>query len=64
MPACRARRAGGALLLSDGGARASREYDAEGRVVGIDVLLVSDLPGANPMELAYQVLRERAEKAA
>lgn len=40
------------------------DYDAEGRVVGIEILFVSDLPDANPMELAYRILRERAEKAA
>jgi hypothetical protein len=33
-------------------------------VVGIEVLFVSDLPDANPMELAYRILREGAEKAA
>ena len=40
------------------------DFDAEGRVVGIEVLFVSDLPDANPMELAYRILREGAERAA
>lgn len=40
------------------------DFDGEGRVVGIEVLFVSDLPDANPMELAYRILREGAEKAA
>jgi uncharacterized protein YuzE len=40
------------------------DFDGEGRVVGIEVLFVSDLPDANPLELAYRILREGAEKAA
>jgi uncharacterized protein YuzE len=40
------------------------DFDGEGRVVGVEVLFVSDLPDANPMELAYRILREGAEKAA
>jgi uncharacterized protein YuzE len=40
------------------------DFDAEGRVVGVEVLFVSALPDANPMELAFKVYRERAEEAA
>lgn len=40
------------------------DFDGEGRVVGIEVLFVSDLPDANPLELAYRILRDGAEKAA
>ena len=40
------------------------DFDAEGRVVGVEVLFVSSLPDANPMELAFKVYRERAEAAA
>jgi uncharacterized protein YuzE len=40
------------------------DFDGEGRVVGIEVLFVSDLPDANPLELAYRILREGGEKAA
>jgi uncharacterized protein YuzE len=40
------------------------DFDADGRIVGIEVLFVSDLPDANPMELAYRILKEGAEKAA
>jgi uncharacterized protein YuzE len=60
------------LRLSDGPAETSEEaapnvvldFDAEGRVVGIELLFVSELPDANPMELAFKVYRERAEEAA
>jgi hypothetical protein len=31
--------------------------------VGIEVLFVSTLPDANPMELAFKVYRERTEEA-
>ncbi|MGH6945202.1 MAG: DUF2283 domain-containing protein [Geminicoccaceae bacterium] len=40
------------------------DFDAEGRVIGIEVLFVSELPDANPMELAFKVYRERADAAA
>jgi uncharacterized protein YuzE len=40
------------------------DFDAEGRVVGIEILFLSDLPDANPMELAYRILKDSAEKAA
>ena len=40
------------------------DFDAEGRVVGVEVLFVSTLPDANPMELAFKVYRERTEEAA
>ncbi|MGH6899434.1 MAG: DUF2283 domain-containing protein [Geminicoccaceae bacterium] len=40
------------------------DFDAEGRVVGIEMLFVSELPDVNPMELAFRVHRERAEAAA
>ena len=40
------------------------DFDTDGRVVGIEILFVSDLPDANPMELAYRILKEGAEKAA
>jgi uncharacterized protein YuzE len=40
------------------------DFDFEGRVVGVEVLFVSSLPDANPMELAFNVYRERAEAAA
>jgi uncharacterized protein YuzE len=40
------------------------DFDAKGRVVGVEVLFVSSLPDANPMELAFKVYRERAEAAA
>lgn len=60
------------LRLSDGAVDSSEEvgpnvvldFDAEGRVVGIEVLFVSELPDANPMELAFKVHREHAERAA
>ncbi|MGH6919330.1 MAG: DUF2283 domain-containing protein [Geminicoccaceae bacterium] len=60
------------LRLSDSPVETSEEvapnvvldFDGEGRVVGIEVLFVSELPDANPMELAFKVYRERAEKAA
>jgi uncharacterized protein YuzE len=29
------------------------DFDAEGRVVGIEMLFVSELPDINPMELAF-----------
>jgi uncharacterized protein YuzE len=38
------------------------DFDAEGRVVGIEVLFVSDLPDANPMKLAYRILREASRR--
>ena len=40
------------------------DFDAEGRVVGIEMLFVSELPEVNPMELAFRVRREGAEAAA
>ena len=40
------------------------DFDADGRVVGIEVLFVSELPDANPMELAFKIHRERTEEAA
>jgi uncharacterized protein YuzE len=42
------------------------DFDAEGRVVGIEVLFVSELPDANPMELAFRVYggRKPATEAA
>jgi uncharacterized protein YuzE len=51
------------LRLSDAAVETSEEvapnvvldFDAEGRVVGIEVLFVSELPDANPMELAFRV---------
>jgi len=60
------------LRLSDGPVETSEEvapdvvldFDAEGRVVGMEVLFVSELPDANPMGLAFKVYRERAEEAA
>jgi uncharacterized protein YuzE len=60
------------LRLSDASIESSEEvapniildFDAEGRVVGIEVLFVSTLPDANPMELAFKVYRERTEEAA
>ena len=60
------------LRLSDAAVESSEEvapnvvldFDAEGRVVGVEVLFVSKLPDANPMELAFKVHREQAERAA
>ncbi len=60
------------LRLSDGAVESSEEvapnvildFDIEGRVIGIEVLFVSELPDANPMELAFKVHREQAEHAA
>jgi uncharacterized protein YuzE len=40
------------------------DFDAEGRVVGVEMLFVSELPNVNPMELAFRVCRERAEAVA
>jgi uncharacterized protein YuzE len=40
------------------------DFDAEGRVVGIEMLFVSALPDVNPMGLAFRVRREGAEAAA
>jgi len=40
------------------------DFDTEGRVVGVEMLFVSTLPDANPMELAFKVYRQRAEAAA
>ena len=40
------------------------DFDAEGRAIGIEVLFVSELPDANPLELAFKVHRERSEEAA
>ena len=40
------------------------DFDAEGRVVGIEVLFVSELPDANPMDLAFKFHRARTEEAA
>jgi uncharacterized protein YuzE len=39
------------------------DFHAEGRVVGVEMLFVSELPDVNPMELAFRVRRERAEAA-
>ena len=60
------------LRLSDGPVETREEvapnvvldFDADGRVVGIEVLFISQLPDANPMELAFKVHRQRAEEAA
>ena len=40
------------------------DFDAKGRAVGIEVLFVSELPDANPLELAFKVHRERSDEAA
>jgi uncharacterized protein YuzE len=32
------------------------DFDAENRVIGIEILSVSKLPGAKPMEMAFEIL--------
>ena len=32
------------------------DYNGDGRVIGIEMLSVSKLPGAKPMEMVFQVL--------
>ena len=40
------------------------DLDDDGRVTGIGVLAVSEPPGANPMQMAFEVLAERPPKPA
>jgi uncharacterized protein YuzE len=37
------------------------DRDAEGRVVGIEVLWVSSLPDANPMAITFEIARREPE---
>jgi uncharacterized protein YuzE len=32
------------------------DFDSDGRVVGIEMLSVSKLPGAKPMQMAFEIL--------
>jgi uncharacterized protein YuzE len=32
------------------------DYDSNGRVIGIEMLSVSQLPGAKPMQMAFEIL--------
>jgi uncharacterized protein YuzE len=32
------------------------DFDGENRVIGIEILSVSKLPGAKPMEMAFEIL--------
>jgi uncharacterized protein YuzE len=40
------------------------DYDAEGRVIGVEILAVSSRPGANPMQMAFEVLTADREAEA
>ncbi len=33
-----------------------RDFDPESRVIGVEILGVSKLPGARPMQMAFEVL--------
>ena len=40
------------------------DFDRDGRVIGIEVLLVSRLPGAKPMQMAFEILQSSDAAAA
>jgi uncharacterized protein YuzE len=40
------------------------DFDQTGNVIGIEVLAVSDRPGANPLNMTFEVLTERPPKPA
>jgi uncharacterized protein YuzE len=40
------------------------DFDNDGRVIGIEVLSVSQLPGAKPMQMAFEILTSSDAAAA
>ena len=40
------------------------DFDGEGRVIGIEMLSVSQLPGAKPMQMAFEILTSSDAAAA
>lgn len=40
------------------------DLDSESRVIGIEILSVSRLPGANPMQMAFEILTSSDAAAA
>ena len=40
------------------------DFDGENRVIGIEILSVSKLPGAKPMEMAFEILTSSGAVAA
>jgi Protein of unknown function (DUF2283) len=40
------------------------DFDSVGRVIGIEILAVSQLPGAKPMQMAFEVLESSDAAAA
>lgn len=40
------------------------DFDGDGRVIGIEILSVSQLPGAKPMQMAFEILTASAAAAA
>jgi uncharacterized protein YuzE len=40
------------------------DFDRDGRVIGIEMLSVSQLPGAKPMQMAFEILQSSDAAAA
>jgi uncharacterized protein YuzE len=40
------------------------DFDSNGRVIGIEMLSVSQLPGAKPMQMAFEILESSDAAAA
>jgi len=40
------------------------DFDSDGRVIGIEMLSVSRLPGAKPMQMAFEILTSSDAAAA
>jgi hypothetical protein len=40
------------------------DFDGDGRVIGIEMLSVSQLPGAKPMQMAFEILTSSDAAAA